>query len=44
MIQFYDFSLQNYTIQSRSHQVIPRGRKESLIVLRITLLFGTLVI
>ena len=44
MIQFCDFSPQNYPIQIRSQQIIPRGRKESLSVLRITLSFGALVI
>ena len=44
MIQFCDFFFLNYPIQSRSYQIIPRGRKVSLSMLRITLSFGALVI
>ena len=39
MIQFCNFSLQNYPTQSSSHQITSRGRKELFSLLTITLSF-----
>ena len=44
MIQFCNFSPQNYPIQSRSHEIIPSGRKELISVLGIKFSFGVLAI